>query len=144
MPRISERWIKERVLWFGGLPGRMLSLDHIEQKYIRPNYAQGARVIEDDGVPPLSDPDPVRVNLETIRILSRMQECDGDQCTIGANYHPDFQGKASTTRKEPCFEVTLSATTPEGTTYQQETEVEWTPPPNTAVKVAEMKKEDRL
>jgi len=40
--------------------------------------------------------------------------------------------------------VTLSATTPEGTTYQQETEVEWTPPPNTAVKVAEMKKEDRL
>ena len=77
----------------------------------------------DDSVPPLSD-------------------CEDGQCTIGVNYHPDFQGKASTTRKEPSYTATLSATTPDGTTYQQETDIEWQPPPNTAELIAKLKEDE--
>ena len=80
---------------------------------------------EDDGVPPLSD-------------------CEDGQCTIGVNYHPDFQGKASTTRKEPSYTATLSATTPDGITYQQDTDIGWTPPPNTAVLIAKLKEDGEL
>lgn len=71
---------------------------------------QGLAEPEDDGVPPLSD------------------------------YTPDFDGKASTTKKEPSYEFRLKASTPDGTEYQQD--VEWQPPPSTAELIAVMKKDE--
>jgi hypothetical protein len=51
MPKITEKWIQERVIWLGGLRGEMLSIDEIEKRFIKPNLSRGVRVLSSKGLP---------------------------------------------------------------------------------------------